>query len=138
MKMKIWRCKIGDVENSLLADGADEPMREAVIKAYKKLTGRTHEFCLSGWGSQLSTDERTASRLIERLKKELREQEDRAERAENEATIMAGDATVLRDISRVVTGQDSREDLLEIVIGLVCQAKLTSNAAKNSPHAIGS
>ena len=57
-KMKIWTCKIGEVDESELFNGADAPMREAVEEAYKKLTGKDSDFIFSGWGSELDISER--------------------------------------------------------------------------------
>lgn len=56
--MKIWSCKIGEFDGSGLPDGADFPMRTAVIAAYKKIVGRDHTFCFSGWGAELDVAER--------------------------------------------------------------------------------
>ncbi len=55
-KLKIWQCKIGEAEN--LPYGADSPMREAIIEAYKKITGHEPVFCFSGWGGELTEGER--------------------------------------------------------------------------------
>ena len=56
--MKIWSCKIGEVDVSKLPSGSDAPMREAVETAYQKLTGQEPKFCISGWGAELDEDER--------------------------------------------------------------------------------
>jgi len=56
MKQKIWTCKIDEVAD--LPDGSDRPMREAVVEAYRKLTGREPVFCFSGWGGELTKVER--------------------------------------------------------------------------------
>lgn len=54
---RIWDCKIGgDIDD--LSDGADAPMREAVKRAFKELTGKDMEFCFSGWGGELDEIER--------------------------------------------------------------------------------
>jgi len=53
MSNKIWMCKIGECDEGLLPDGADAPMRQAVRKAYKEITGRDAVFCFSGWGAEL-------------------------------------------------------------------------------------
>ncbi len=58
MKPKIWECKIGEVDDSKLAIGADLPMREAIKRAYKELTGEEPEFVFSGWGGSLTQTER--------------------------------------------------------------------------------
>lgn len=52
----IWTCKIGTA--SELPPGADMPMRDAVARAYRELTGRDPEFIFSGWGASLSESER--------------------------------------------------------------------------------
>lgn len=54
--MKIWTCKIGEVEG--VPFGADAPMRQAVVRAYREITGRDPEFCFSGWGGELDECER--------------------------------------------------------------------------------
>lgn len=55
--MKIWDCKIGEVPEELLVDGADHPMRVAVAESYRKLTGQEPNFIFSGWGAKLSEAE---------------------------------------------------------------------------------
>lgn len=57
-KRKIWSCKIGEVAESVLFDGADGPMRDAVEAAYRHLTGEHNTFCFSGWGAELDESER--------------------------------------------------------------------------------
>lgn len=49
--MKIWTCKIGQVPS--IPSGADLPMREAIAKAYREITGVDPEFIFSGWGGEL-------------------------------------------------------------------------------------
>ena len=56
--MKIWSCKIGEVDFDDVPDGGDLPMRQAVRKAYKELTGKDDKFLFSGWGSELTDIER--------------------------------------------------------------------------------
>ncbi len=56
--MKIWSCKIGEADNDDLPSGADGPMREAVAKAYRELTGHDADFCFSGWNGALTRAER--------------------------------------------------------------------------------
>ncbi|MCZ6775239.1 MAG: hypothetical protein O7D34_02140 [Ignavibacteria bacterium] len=58
--MKLWSCKIGEVSNKKVPKGADKPMRDAVRKAYKELTGEEPKFIVSGWGAQLTKAERDA------------------------------------------------------------------------------
>ena len=57
--MKIWTCKIGEVEEDKLPYGSDLPMREAIQEAYHKLTGEECKFIFSGWGGQLTHGERS-------------------------------------------------------------------------------
>lgn len=58
MKMKIWSCKVGQVVDEDVLDGADQPMAAAVKRAYKELTGKEPDFMFSGWGDSLTEDER--------------------------------------------------------------------------------
>lgn len=53
---KIWQCKIGAV--SAIPTGADMPMRQAVARAYREITGQDCDFIFSGWGAQLTEPER--------------------------------------------------------------------------------
>lgn len=57
-KMKIWDCKIGEIDPNLLPKGADWPMRRAVEEAYYELTGEWPKFIFSGWGAELDEYER--------------------------------------------------------------------------------
>ena len=54
--MKIWTCKIGEVTN--MPAGGDAPLRNAVAKAYRELTGQDDDFIFSGWGGELTEGER--------------------------------------------------------------------------------
>lgn len=56
--MKIWSCKIGEVNEALLPPGADGPMRDAIAEAYEKITGQSPQFIFSGWGAELTEGER--------------------------------------------------------------------------------
>jgi hypothetical protein len=56
--MKIWECKIGEVDAAKLPSGADLPMRQAVSDAYFNITGERPEFIFSGWGGELDEVER--------------------------------------------------------------------------------
>jgi len=56
MAGRIWYCKIGEVAST--PDGADMPMRQAVAKAYRELTGEEPVFIFSGWGAELTEPER--------------------------------------------------------------------------------
>lgn len=58
MTTKIWECKIGEVSPDKLPDGADFPMRQAIRKAYKEITGEDPIFLFSGWGAVLTEEER--------------------------------------------------------------------------------
>jgi len=60
---KIWHCKIGEVDTDLVPIGGDNPMRIAIKKAYKNITGRECEFCFSGWGAELTKSERESTKL---------------------------------------------------------------------------
>lgn len=55
---KIWSCKIGEVDGSLLPHGSDFPMRQAICEAYKDITGEDPKFIFSGWGAELTESER--------------------------------------------------------------------------------
>ena len=57
-KLKIWDCKIGEVRSGELPIAADYPMRLAVEKAYKEITGKDPDFIVSGWGGELTEGER--------------------------------------------------------------------------------
>lgn len=59
MRENIWTCKIGGMIDDL-PGGQDAPMRRAVEKAFKAVTGREDEFCFSGWGGELTEGERAA------------------------------------------------------------------------------
>ncbi len=56
--MEIWSCKIGEVESEHVPFAGDLPMRQAIAKAYKELTGHEPEFIFSGWGAVLDEPER--------------------------------------------------------------------------------
>lgn len=58
VEMKIWACKIGEVDAAKLPKGADEPMRQAVIRAYREITGTEPTLLFSGWGGELTDAER--------------------------------------------------------------------------------
>lgn len=53
----IWTVKIGIMGSAALPSGADWPMRNAVEKAFKEVTGRDSEFAFSGWGAELTEPE---------------------------------------------------------------------------------
>ena len=66
---RIWTCKIGIRTDARLPGGADEPMRIAVARAFKDVTGLDAEFCFSGWGTELTTAE---ERVVEERAREGR------------------------------------------------------------------
>jgi hypothetical protein len=53
-----WYCKIGEIPRGLLPDNSDLPMREAITRAYREITGRDLVFIFSGWGAELIEPER--------------------------------------------------------------------------------
>jgi hypothetical protein len=55
---KIWSCKIGEVDPEKVPQGSDAPMRDAVAKRYRYLTGADPGFIFSGWGDDLDESER--------------------------------------------------------------------------------
>lgn len=55
---KIWSCKIGEASPGQVPPGADAPMREAVERAYREITGEDPKFIFSGWGAELDEGER--------------------------------------------------------------------------------
>jgi len=59
-KLKTWGCKIGEFPNGKLPMACDYPMRQAVSKAYKEITGHEPNFIFSGWGEELTEGEREA------------------------------------------------------------------------------
>lgn len=71
IKPKIWSCKIGEVNPSLLPPGSDSPMREAVEAAYLRLTGLESNFNFSGWGAELDCYERAVFNQQEDRRKEM-------------------------------------------------------------------
>lgn len=56
--MKVWECKIGEVDPEKVPPGGDGPMRHAVEKAFLDLTGEEPQACFSGWGSEFTAHER--------------------------------------------------------------------------------
>ena len=63
-KERIWSCKIGGFTKRLPA-GADGPMRAAVAKAFKEITGQNAEFCFSGWAAELTDAERDVVEFVD-------------------------------------------------------------------------
>jgi hypothetical protein len=58
--LQIWSCKIGECPDASVPCGADNPMRDAVADAYKRLTGHDPSFIFSGWNDELTEYERAA------------------------------------------------------------------------------
>lgn len=55
---RMWHCEIGEVDCGKIPMGGDSPMRDAVAKAFKDLTGEDDVFIFSGWGNKLSEGRR--------------------------------------------------------------------------------
>ncbi len=55
--MKIWQCKIGEIELSKIPEIRNSPMRQAVDRAYQQLTGESPKFLFSDWKGQLSANQ---------------------------------------------------------------------------------
>lgn len=53
-KETMWMCSVGVVGDMPLVPGSDLPMRQAIERAFKEVTGRDPEFNFSGWGSELT------------------------------------------------------------------------------------
>lgn len=53
-ELEYWTCTIGPVRRSEIPKGADSPMRAAVERAFKEITGRYPERLSSGWGCSVS------------------------------------------------------------------------------------
>lgn len=58
MPSKIWSCKIGEVADADVPQGGDAPMRDAVYRAFERVTGKVPQFCFSGWAAELTEGER--------------------------------------------------------------------------------
>lgn len=54
---RIWFCKVGGPAD-FFEKGSDHPMRVAIAKAFREVTGCDPEFTFSGWGGELSEGER--------------------------------------------------------------------------------
>ena len=76
--MYIWGCRIGaELDWETLPREAEETMRQAVMKAFRELTGENPYFCFSGWGAELDPRQQ---RLIDRrleLDKQVQEQREK-------------------------------------------------------------
>lgn len=57
-----FTCTIGPICRSLVPDGGDFPMRQAVKEAYLDLIGENAAMCSSGWGRTTEV-----SKLIDKL-----------------------------------------------------------------------
>jgi hypothetical protein len=58
-----WTCQVGElpsVELDAHGGGMDDPMRQAVIRAYRLVAGRNPDYLFSGWGGPLAERERAA------------------------------------------------------------------------------
>jgi len=53
-----WIGIIGETEHGKLPYGGDSPMRKAVEKAFKEVTGHDEEILYSGWSANAKTVER--------------------------------------------------------------------------------
>ena len=53
----IWSCKVGGICHEL-PNGANLPMRLAIVKAFRAVTGVEAGFCFSGWAAELTEPER--------------------------------------------------------------------------------
>lgn len=54
----IWTCKIGvPSDPDGLPRGSDYPMRKAVERAYKEITGEDPQYIFSGWNGSLTEAE---------------------------------------------------------------------------------
>lgn len=60
MSERIWECKIGGAIPGFvkLPSGLDGPMRSAIQRAFREVTGVDAQFCFSGWGAKLVEAER--------------------------------------------------------------------------------
>ena len=62
-----WYCKIGNADGPL-PHGCDYPMRRAVERAYREITGQEPDFIFSGWSAQLTDSEQRVLDADERRK----------------------------------------------------------------------
>lgn len=56
MADRVWDCKVGYAGD--LPPGSDLPMRDAIARAFRELTGEEPEFIFSGWAGELTEAER--------------------------------------------------------------------------------
>lgn len=85
---KVWKCEIGPIDEALLPDGADLPMRQAVAQAFEKMTGREPEAIYSGWGGPFSP---ANARDVVALRRERAEQQAEAMSANDRHDRIYGD-----------------------------------------------
>lgn len=57
-RVKVWECKIGPAMAGELPSGADGPMRAAIEKAFRGMTGRDADALFSGWGGEFNPAEK--------------------------------------------------------------------------------
>lgn len=82
MQEKVWECSIGGPIPHGLPSGADLPMRIAIGRAFKAITGVEAQFTFSGWGGTLTewqravVEERELNDTV--LRKEFQAQLDHA------------------------------------------------------------
>ena len=93
---KIWHCKIGEATPDAVPQGADNPMRKAVAKAYREITGQDADFIFSGWGGELTEPERAV--VENRLPSEDHYKQWHEARAMNEELIVQ----IARDIAEAL------------------------------------
>ena len=55
--MKAWTCTIGYAHEEVLPENADQILRQAVVAAFRELTGRAPDVASTGWGRPLSYDD---------------------------------------------------------------------------------
>lgn len=48
-----WSCDIGPIDRDRIPDGGDQPLREAVRKAYFSMFGEEPQVLYSGWGKRI-------------------------------------------------------------------------------------
>ena len=66
--MSVWFCKIGPADRAELPPGSDGPMRDAVAKAFQKLTGHPPQAIFSGWGYEFTESEQAVIDMQEEKK----------------------------------------------------------------------
>lgn len=66
----VWECQIGSGPANVMPGGWDQPMRDAIREAYRRITGEEPSFIFSGWRARLSEERRDALTEDERLQYE--------------------------------------------------------------------